>query len=264
MKSAELSDQSEKIKACAVSYLNTVPLVWGMLHGNQRERFDLTFGVPAQTAEALKTGTADIGILSTIELPRQNLKHVPGLGIVSRGGVRSIFLIANRPIGELRTLAADASSRTSVALCSIILKRRFSVEPEVISAPPDLTGMLRLADAALIIGDPALRLDPNALPHEVYDLGHEWTEMTGLPMVYAVWAVRNDASSAALGNSLLDSYRYGRDHIDDIVEAEAGRRGFTKPLARKYLTEHLAFEVGPDEERGMELYLKYASELNLI
>ena len=257
-------ERSEKIRACAVSYLNTVPLVWGMLHGDQRGHFDLTFGVPSHTADALKSGAADIGIVSSIELPRQNLKYVPGLGIVSRGAVRSIFLITNKPVAEIKTLAADAGSRTSVALCRIILKQRFGVEPDVLYAPPALRAMLDSADAALIIGDPALRLDPDDLPNDVYDLGREWTEMTGLPMVYAVWAVRDDATAASVGGVLLDSYRYGRDHIDDIVRIEAARRDFPEPLARRYLTEHLAFEVGPGEQQGLDLYLRYASELNLI
>lgn len=264
MESVQPFDSSEKIRACVVSYLNTVPLVWGMLHGRQRERFDLTFGVPAQTAEVLKAGGADIGIVSSIELPRQNLKYVPGLGIVSRGAIRSIFLITNKPVGEIKTLAADACSRSSVALCRIILKHRFHVEPEVLSVPPDLSNMLDMADAALIIGDPALRLDPESLPNDVYDLGREWTEMTGLPMVFAVWAVRDDATAGSLKNVLLDSYYYGRDHLDDIVKIEAERRGFPEALARKYLTEHIAFEVGPSEQRGLELYLRYATELNLV
>jgi chorismate dehydratase len=255
---------TEKVKACAVKYLNTVPLVWGMLHGEQQGQFDITFGVPAQTAEVLKAGEADIGIVSSIELPRQKLGYVPGLGIASRGAVRSIFLITKKPISEIRTLAADANSRTSVALSRIVLKHRFHVEPEVLSAPPDLSRMLAGADAALIIGDPALRLDLSSLSNDIYDLGQEWTAMTGLPMVYAVWAVRDDSLASSLKETLLDSYYFGRDHLEDIIKIEAVRRGFSEVLARQYLTEHIVFELGSMEQKGLELFLRYASNLNLV
>lgn len=254
----------KKIRTCAVSYLNTVPLIWGILHGEQSTQFDLEVGIPARTADMLKAGDADIGIVSSIELPRQNLKYVKGLGIASRGEVRSIFLITQRPITELRTVAADSSSRTSVALGRIILKHRYQVEPEVISAPPKLKDMLEIADAALIIGDPALHLDPVALPNDVYDLGFEWTAMTGLPMVYAVWAVRDQHVGNSVEKALLDSYLFGRDHLDDIVKIEANKRGFPEALARKYLTEHIKFELGPNEEKGLNLFLRLASEYDLI
>ncbi|MDQ6699508.1 MAG: ABC transporter substrate-binding protein, partial [Acidobacteriota bacterium] len=109
------------LRVCAVQYLNTAPLVWGMLHGPQRGRFDLSFETPSKCADAVAAGAADIGIIPSIELERQDLTIVPGLGIASVGAVRSILLISKAPASEIRILAADVSSRTSVALSRIIL-----------------------------------------------------------------------------------------------------------------------------------------------
>ncbi len=159
-----------------------------MLHGPQRGLFDLDFRVPAGCADQLASGAADIGIVPSFELTRLNLETIPGTGIACHGPVRSILLISSRPAAEIRTLAADSSSRTSVELARVILERKYGATPTLIRQPPDLEAMLRSADAALIIGDPALRIDPARLPYHAYDLGAEWVDMTGLPMVFAVWA----------------------------------------------------------------------------
>ncbi len=246
---------------CAVSYLNTTPLVWGMLHGPQKGLFDLMFRVPSECADLVASGAADIGIIPAFELTRQSLAVVPGVGIASRGAVRSILLISKRPAGEIRTLAGDTSSRTSVALARIVLAHKFGATPRVVPRPPELQTMLEGADAALIIGDPALRLDPAALPYHVYDLGQEWTEWTGLPMVFAVWAGPAEAIAPATIAAFQESARYGREHLDEIVTAESVERGFPPDLVRRYLTRHIVCELGAAEEKGMELYLRYARDL---
>ena len=216
------------LRVCAVQYLNTSPLVWGMLHGPQRGLFELTFEIPSRCADAVTSGEADIGIIPSVELERSpELAIVPGLGIASNGAVRSILLVSKVPAREIQTLAADTSSRTSVALTRIILSRRYGVKPEFISEPPALATMLEVADAALIIGDPALHLDPDTLPYHVYDLGQEWTEMTGLPMVFAVWAGRPECLKPEVVEVFRGSYLYGREHLDEIVEHAAMHRGFS-------------------------------------
>ena len=161
-----------------------------MLHGGQRGLFDLSFAIPAECADRLADGRADIGIVPSVELNRQNLRIIRGTGIACDGPVRSILLISKVPFEEIRTLATDASSRTSVALSRIVLAKKYGVEPRLFSQRPHLGSMLEQCDAALIIGDAALVLDPADLPFHVLDLGAEWTEMTGLPMVFAVWAAR--------------------------------------------------------------------------
>jgi predicted solute-binding protein len=232
-----------------------------MLHGPQQGLFDLDFRIPSGCADDLAGGAADIGIIPSFELTRQDLEVIPGSGIACRGPVRSILLISSRPAPEIRTLAADSSSRTSVELVRIILERRYGAVPVSISHPPDLEAMLRIADAALIIGDPALRIDPARLPYYVYDLGGEWVEMTGLPMVFAVWAARKGVVTPEVAEAFRESCRYGRARIAEIVASEAARRGFPADFVEEYLTRRIVNELGPREYQGMDLFLSYARQL---
>ena len=235
-----------------------------MLHGPQCGLFDLDFRVPAGCADQLAAGEADIGIVPSFELTRQDLEILPGTGIACHGAVRSILLISSRPAAEIRTLAVDSSSRTSVELVRVILERRYGAEPESIPHAPDLESMLRIADAALIIGDPALRIEPKVLPYHVYDLGAEWQELTGLPMVFAVWAGRKEVVTPEVAQAFRDSCRYGRAHIEEIVAAESARREFPPELVREYLTRYIVHELGPREYEGMRLFLNYASRVRTV
>jgi len=250
----------QPLRLCSVDYLNSAPLVWGLLHGPPQDLFDLSFRVPSECADQVASGAADIGNIPAIEMQRQNLKMVPGLGVAGRGAVRSILLVSKRPLAGIRTLAADSSSRTSVALTRIVLSRRYGAEPEFHSHAPDLDAMLDRADAALIIGDPALRLDPASLPYLVADLGQEWTDMTGLPMVFAVWAGHERHITPAVVDALTQSCRFGRAHLEDIVKTDGAARGIPEELAREYLTRHIVNELGPREQEGLQLYLRYARE----
>jgi predicted solute-binding protein len=247
-----------RLRVCAVSYLNTSPLVWGLLHGPQQDLFDLDFRVPSGVADSLSSGAADIGIVPAIELSRQDLEIIPGAGIACRGPVRSILLISTRPAAEIRTLAADSSSRTSVELARVILNRKFAAQPVLLQHAPDLDAMLRQADAALIIGDPALRIEPTRLPYHVYDLGAEWVEMTGLPMVFAVWAGRPGVVTEEVGEAFRASCRYGRERLEEIVRSESARREFAPELVREYLTRHIVHELDARDYQGMDRFLAYA------
>jgi predicted solute-binding protein len=249
---------SKRLRVSAVSFLNTTPLVWGMLHGPQKGLFDLEFRVPAGCADQLASGAADIGIVPSFELTRQDLEVIPGAGIACHGPVRSILLISRCPAPQIRTLAVDSSSRTSVELVRVILERRYGSEPRQIPHPPQLESMMQVADAALIIGDPALRIDPANLPWHVYDLGAEWTEMTGLPMVFAVWAGRKGVVSPQVVEAFRASCRHGLDHLEDIVAAESAARGFAAPVIREYLTRHIVHELEERDYRGMDRFLSYA------
>ncbi len=243
-----------------MNYLNTVPLVWGMLHGPQRGRFDLEFQVPSVCADRLAAGLADIGIVPAFELSRQQLKILPGAGIACHGAVRSILLVSRRRPAEIATVAVDSSSRTSVQLVRVILERRYGASPRLIPHPPDLPEMLRTADAALIIGDPALRVDPADLPYRVLDLGSEWVEMTGYPMVFAVWAGREEFVTPETERLFRESCRFGQEHLEEIVAVEAAGRGFSEQLAREYLMRHVVLELGAREYEGLDLFLRYAQE----
>jgi predicted solute-binding protein len=253
-----------KLRVCAVAYLNTAPLVWGLVHGPQRGVFDVRFELPSVCADQLRAGQADIGLVPVIEMKRQGLEMFPGCGIASRGPVRSILLVSKVAWDEVRTLAADSGSRTSVMLARIILGRRFGLEPEVRTRRADLDAMLAECDAALLIGDPALHVDPAALACRWMDLGEEWTRLTGLPMVFAVWAGRPGIVTPERSLTFIDSWRYGRERIDAIVAAEQPRRGLPAALIRRYLTEHIVFELNDAEYAGLDLYLQYATELESL
>ena len=231
-----------------------------MLGGPQQGLFDLDFQIPAECADRLASGEADLGIVPSFELTRQDLTVVPGVGIASHGPVRSILLISSRPPAEIRTLAADSSSRTSVQLARVVLERRYGASPVIAPHAPDLHAMLRVADAALLIGDPALRIDIGRGPCRIYDLGAEWGAMTGLPMVFAVWAGRKDAVTPEVTAAFRDSCRYGRERIEEIVACEAPRRHFPPELIREYLTQRIVHELGPRDYEGMNLFLSYAGQ----
>ncbi|MDX2151634.1 MAG: menaquinone biosynthesis protein [Bryobacteraceae bacterium] len=250
--------QIERARVCAVSFLNTAPLVWGMEHGPQRGVFDVSYAVPSACADAVAAGAADIGLVPVAEIARLGLHIAPGVGIACRGAVRSILLVSKVAVRQIRTLAADTSSRTSVELARVILREKFGVAPEFIRMSPSLASMLGAADAALLIGDAALRLEPAELPFVTLDLGAEWVEMTGRPFVFAAWAGRARHVTPEVGRVFVTSYEYGRAHLDDLVEAEARRRGFDEGLVRRYLTEHIRFELGEPEREGLRLFLDYA------
>jgi predicted solute-binding protein len=233
-----------------------------MLHGRQRGRFDLSFCLPAECAARLETGAADIGIVPSIEAARQGLTVIPGAGIACRGPVRSIILITKVDPRCIQTLALDAGSRSSAMLARIVLRRRYGAQPTAVAMAPDLAAMLAAADAALVIGDPALRLDPQGL--KTLDLGAEWCEMTGLPMVFAVWAARPEAMAPGLAAEFLDSCRFGAEHIGDIVKLEAEARGLPESLAREYFARYIVLELGEREYEGMRLFVQYAREFDTV
>jgi predicted solute-binding protein len=253
-----LEKQSAKTRVGAVSYLNTVPLVWGMLHGAEREQVDLSFSIPSVCARRLEQGEIEVGLVPVAEIARQGLETVPGVGICCRGAVRSILLFSRVPWKQVQTLAADVSSRTSVELARIILRERFGVQPQVASREPRLLEMLSEADAALIIGDPALRIDPQRETLESLDLGAEWLALTGLPMVFALWAGKPGIPSDQLSTLLRRSYAFGRKHFTSIVEQEHSRRGIPLSVAEHYLYHCIRFDLGPEERKGMEAFLALA------
>lgn len=257
--SKETTRFAPPVELAAVSYLNTLPLIWGFLHGPQRGLARVSTELPAACADAVRSGRAAAGLMPVIEAHRAGLPFLGGVGIACRGAVRSILLISRVAAPDIRTLAADSSSRSSVALTRILLSNHFrNPRFEMSSAAPDLARMLADSDACLIIGDPALKLRPSALAGlHVYDLGEEWMRMTGLPMVFAVWSGHVPFDPIAFRESL----DYGRAHLDQYLASEASLRGLDIDLARDYLTRRIVYDIGPEERRGLDEYLKLAAIL---
>jgi predicted solute-binding protein len=215
--------------------------------------------VPSECARRIENGAADLGIVPVAEIARQRLAVVPGTGIACEGPVRSILLIAKTSPAGIRRLAVDSGSRTSVQLARIVLEERYGACPEIIEAEPNLASMLESADGALLIGDSALRVSPDTLPYPCFDLGQEWMELTGLPMVFALWAGRPERVAAygpdALAELFRQSLSFGLANIEEIIAEESARRGFPPDLVRRYLTHHICFEISTAAESGLASFL---------
>src|SRR5262249_10178013 len=183
----------------AVGYLNARPLVHGL---DGQPRLDLRFDLPSECARLLHSGGIDLGLIPSIEYLRGGpYRIVPDVAIASDGAVASVALYTTKPMAQVRSIAMDTSSRTSVALVHVLGARYFHIEPAVEHRGPDIADMLAHCDAALLIGDTALLLDPNTIQAgrdiEKIDLGEAWKTMTGLPFVYAFWAGKPGAVDTA-------------------------------------------------------------------
>lgn len=260
--SPESNDYKSRPIVAAVSYLNTVPLVWGALRGAQRAEMRVEFHLPSICADLVRQKKADIGILPVIEIARQGLEVFPGACIASDGPVRSILLISKVPFSQIKTLSCDHGSRTSVMLARVILREMHGAQPLLLPpAAPELETMLQSADAALIIGDPALAIEPTDLPYAWVDLGEQWRKLTGLPMVFAAWAGASGWITPRLEKAFTGSLASGMANLDIIVAEESKERGFSENLIRDYLTRNIVFNLGSREFEGMQTFLNYAAEL---
>jgi len=255
----------KRLRIATVPYVNAAPLVWGFTHGSLRGLCDLVAEPPARIPDLLLEGRADAGLVPVIEAPRlerAGIALLPSPGIASRRTARSVLLVARRPLATIRRIAVDSGSRTSVALLRIVLAHRRVGPVTFDERPPDLAAMLRGHDAALLIGDAALAADTGGL--EVHDLAEEWHAMTGLPFVFAAWAIRPDAPCEAGGRIFAESMRAGVRHIDAIAAAAAPGIGVPAAGIAAYLRDNIHYEIGPPEQRALALFFARAHELGLI
>jgi predicted solute-binding protein len=259
-----MSQDGRRPRLCASSALNTAPLLWGFLHGEGREQVDLSFATPATSAERAIAGAVDVSLAPAVEIARHGLQAVPGVGVACHGAVRSILLVARKPWSEIRTLAADESSRTSVELARIVLARRYGAEPAVSKAAPNVESMLLDSDAGLLIGDAALAVDTQTLKYPHLDLGEAWLELTGLPFVFARWAGRPGAPGLDRPQLYEDSCDEGLCDLERIVEEEAARRELPHVFVHHYLTRNIKYHIGAEELNGLERYLRYVQELGAL
>ncbi len=242
----------------AVSYLNVEPIIHGL--GADR-RFEVLRDVPSRIATRLHAGEIDLGMIPSIEYAAGDYAIVPGVAIGSRGPVRSVVLLHERPLAELRRVALDTSSRTSVALLKILLRERLGRDPEYVSMGPDPAAMLAAADAALVIGDPALYFDGAA---RRWDLGQAWFEATGLPFVFAFWAGRKDALGPGDVARLQDALRTGLQRIAEIASSYNGHGAGHAPDNEAYLRHSIVYRFGDEEQAGLREFFRRAHEIGLI
>jgi chorismate dehydratase len=254
-----------RLRIATVPYVNAAPLVWGFTHGSGRDLCELVAEPPARIPDLLLRGQVDAGLIPVIEAPRlerAGIALLPSPGIASRRTARSVLLVARRPLETVRRIALDRSSRTSVALLKIVLAHRRVGPVTFDELPPDLAAMLREHDAALLIGDPALAADTGGL--EVHDLTEEWHAMTGLPFVFAAWAIRPGAPFEEGGRIFDESMRAGVRNIDAIAAAAAPGIGMPAAEVAAYLRDNIHYELGPLEQRALSLFFARAHELGLI
>jgi len=250
-------------KVSVVQYLNSVPLVWGMLRGEQQGRYELQFTTPAACADAVHQGKADIGIVPSIEYQRiERAQILSGISIASKSEAKSVLLLSKVPIEKVKTVAVDNSSRTSAALLRILMRKFYS---RFITATPSLpkpADMLKRADAALIIGDPALTFD-GQVP-EVYDLAAEWKKFTGLPFVFALWVGHEDAKLARFRKDFEDSRDYGLAHVDEISAEYAPKLNMRPTGVKVYLTQNIDYSLDEENRKGLRLFYRLAREAGII
>ncbi len=250
------------VRIGAVGYLNARPLTWAL--DRSPERWHVRYDLPAVCARLLYDGEVDLGLVPSIEYLRsEEYRFVPGVGIGSRGPVASVALFTRRPMQEIRHVALDTSSRTSVTLIRVLCHHHFHIAPEFVPHGPDLAAMLRDYDAGLLIGDPALEADPRALGATKIDLGEEWTAMTGLPFIYAAWTGRAGAIGADEVRSLQEAQTEGIASYPAIAKEYATSNSASEPRALAYLRDNMRYGLGADEAKGLQLFLDYAADLGL-
>jgi chorismate dehydratase len=246
----------------AVSYLNTRPLVEGL---GSRADVLVRFDVPARCADLLEGGLIDLGLIPAFEYARHtDYLVVPDVAIASRGAVESVAIFTRRDIADVRSIALDTSSRTSASLVRLLCAVHFRIEPVFRPASPDLTAMLETADAALLIGDPALFTDAAAIGVRKIDLGSVWTEMTGLPFVWAFWAGRAGAAPDAVCRLLRETRDRGVAAIDAIAGREAPGDAPRARLIARYLREAIAYDLNGPFVEGVRTFYRLLAEQGLV
>jgi len=259
-----------RLRISAISYLNTAPLMWDFDHGEAAKDFEIFYSVPSSCAAALREGTGDIGIIPAIAYNNiPDLVIIPEVAIAARGPVRSILLICKVPLEKVRTVATDNSSLTSVALTRVLFSKWWGGGREFRSLPPELPSMLRECDAALIIGDPALKVDRSR--YQVLDLAEEWRRLSGKPFVFAFWAVREAAlAEMQAGLDLAGIFQASRDHglqppaLEQIAREWSARLQLRPAEVKDYVTRNIYYQLDQDCLNGMDLFFRYAAECGAV
>ena len=266
----KIVERMRRLRISAISYLNTAPLMWDFEHGSAGESFDISYTLPSACARSLADGTADIGIIPAAAYAAiAGLQVLPEVAIASRRAVRSILLVSTMPVEQVRTVALDTSSMTSVALTKVLFEKWLGGGRTFTAMDPDLERMLYEYDAGLLIGDPALKVDRRR--YHTLDLAEEWIRHTGKPFVFAFWAIRGDA--LRLAGPALDLpavFQNSRDHglepasLHKIAEEWAPRLEISEADVRSYLTENIYYQLDQGCLEGLQLFYRYAAEIGAL
>ena len=269
-----------RLRIAAINFLNPAPLMWDFEHAplsaSLGARYQIDRMSPSDCAAALASGHADIGLVPIAALattPR--LRILPGCTIASKGRVRSLLLVrrASQPLATLRSVAADVASRTTLAYAHLLFHKWGNPAVPFIPAAADLDTMLQKADAAILIGDPALfaleerenRFERSREELVYHDLAEEWHALTGLPFVSAVWAVApGSALDERVADDLIQSRDHGLENIDALVSEWSARLPIPDQTIRAYLTTNIHYVLDEECIEGMKGFFRMAAELGVL
>jgi chorismate dehydratase len=272
--------QDPRLRIAAIDFLNPAPLMWDFEHAPLNAALALKYQIermlPAECAARLAAGTADIGLIPIAALATApGLRILPGCTIASKGKVRSLLLVrrASRPLAELRSVAADTASRTTVAYARILFHKWGNPAVPFLPLAADLDSMLDKADAAIVIGDPALmaleersnrfeRTDEELVYH---DLAWEWRTLTGLPFVSAVWGIAcSSPLDEGIGNDFVQSRIHGMQNIEALAAEWSKRIPIHESTIRNYLSTNIHYVLDDECIEGMHGFFRMAAETGVL
>lgn len=262
------------MRIAASTYLNSAPLVYSFSQGSLSRAYEfLGDAAPSRCAAMLAAGQCEIALIPVVEYQRiPGLRVIPDVAVASKERVRSVLIAARCSLSEVRRVTLDTSSRTSQTLVRILFERQYGLRPVFTERTPDFNSdcgnMLEDSDAALVIGDPAMRLAVSAaeLGVKIYDLAEEWRSMTGLPFVFAVWAVRAGVAGEqeTIARDFLTARREGLARLDQIATDYADQLKLPQQDLLAYLRDNVNYDLDAENIAGMQRYFDLAADCGLI
>jgi chorismate dehydratase len=268
------------LRIAAINFLNPAPLMWDFEHAPLQDslarRYQIDRMMPSECAAQLGSGTADLGLIPIATLATTpGLRILPGCTIATKSCMRSLLLVrrAGQPLEKVRSVAADTASRTTVAYTRILFHKWGNPRVPFVPMAADLDAMLKQADAAIVIGDPALllmeeradRLQRTGEELVYHDLAEEWISLTGLPFISAVWcAARGSALDESVTDDLLQSRDHGLANIGSLAAEWEGRIALSKTTIRSYLTSNIHYVLDEECLAGMRGFFCAAAEAGVL
>jgi chorismate dehydratase len=244
-----------------VSFLNAKPLIYGL---DEADDLGLTLDVPAKLIEGLRDRRFEVALLPIIDYQRlPNLRILTCGGIGCDGPTLTVRIFSKVPVDQIRTLACDIHSHSSVALARVVLAEAYDLRPTFVDLDHSDSDAGELAEARLLIGDKVVCEEPAGFPHQI-DLGEAWKKLTGLPFVFAAWVAHADADLGDLPERLELSRQRGMQHLDQIIARYAVPRGWPAELAMRYMTEYLKYDIGPRQLDAIRLFHELAAKHGIL
>jgi chorismate dehydratase len=254
------AESSRCLRIGSVSFLNAKPLIYGL---ESDDSLELNLDVPAKLLDGLMADRFDVALLPVIDYQRMaDLRVLTAGGIGCDGPTLTVRIFSPTPIERMLALACDCDSHTSVALARIILAAQYGIRPELVTLDR-ARHIVRPDTGILLIGDKVVCEEPRELPYQL-DLGEAWKNLTGLPFVFAAWMARGGVDLGDLPQRLERAKREGLAHVDQIIRHYATPRGWPPEIARRYLTHHLKFDIGPAQLHAIRHFHKLAHEHGVL